>query len=180
MYILGGPWVDIVVWLYERIGRLTLLYEDKKPLKAPTVTLGIVRGHEGGVESFCWGPFFFGALLFISFGRGAQELGTVTRIVVAWRARIVVAITKPRTVVAFGLLCCPRVSKVSAVTGIGGRPGRETQNCRRFRCCLLSSQLRGAPHFVFGVFCFCFKLFFRGSSLACGLQGFRAFRIFVL
>ena len=36
----------------------------------------------------------------------------------AGRARIVVAVAKRRTVVAFGLLlCCPRVSKVSTATG---------------------------------------------------------------
>ena len=63
----------------------------------------------------------------------------------------VVAVAKRRTVVTFGLLCCPRVSKVSTVTGIRGvlvakliavvafgfaccplrGTGREMQNCRR-------------------------------------------------
>ena len=33
-------------------------------------------------------------------------------------ARIVVAVAKRGTVVAFGLLCCPRVSTVSTVQGI--------------------------------------------------------------
>ena len=66
-----------------------------------------------------WGLFNFFGPLFVSFGRGVQELGTVTRIVVAGRARIVVAVAKRRTVVAFGLLCDPRVSKVSTVTGGG-------------------------------------------------------------
>ena len=78
-----------------------------------------------GVE----GLFFFS---FFLFGQGAQELEIVTRIVVAGRARILVAVAKPRTVFAFGLLCCPRVSKVSTVTGIGVGPARETQNCRHF------------------------------------------------
>ena len=39
----------------------------------------------------------------------------------AGRARIVVAVAKRITIVAFGLLfCCPRVSTVSTFTGIGG------------------------------------------------------------
>ena len=98
---------------------------------------------------------FLGALFVLPFlvsvGRGAQELGTVTRIVAAGRARIVVAVAKRRIIVAFGLLlllCCPRVSKVSTVTGIGGR---ESQHCRRFWLRLLSSHLRRAPHVVLHV-----------------------------
>ena len=72
------------------------------------------------VDTFL-GPFFlFLGRLFFPFGRGAQELGTVPRIVVAGRVRIVAAVAKRRTVVAFGILCCPRVSTVSTVTGIGG------------------------------------------------------------
>ena len=42
-----------------------------------------------------------------------------------------------------------------------GCPGRETQNCRRFWFRLLSSHLRGAPHFLH----FSLKLLFRGRSL---------------
>ena len=57
---------------------------------------------------------------FFSFGRRAQQLGTVTRIMVAGRARIVLAVAKCRTVLAFGLLCCIRVSRVSTITWIGG------------------------------------------------------------
>ena len=43
-----------------------------------------------------------------------------------------VVVPKRRTVIAFGLACCPRISKVSTVTGIGAGCGRETQNCRCF------------------------------------------------
>ena len=71
------------------------------------------------VETFV-GPFVLFFLVFFSVGRRSQELGTVTRIVVAGRARIVVAVAERRSIVAFGLLCCPWVSKVSTVTGIGG------------------------------------------------------------
>ena len=41
-------------------------------------------------------------------------------------------VAKRRTVVILGLVLRLRASKVSTVTGIGGRRGRETQNCRHF------------------------------------------------
>ena len=45
----------------------------------------------------------------------------------AGRARFVIAVAKRRTVVAFGLLCCPHVSKVPTVTRIGGTMSRNSE-----------------------------------------------------
>ena len=55
-----------------------------------------------------------------------------------------VVVAKRRTVVTFGLVLRLCVLKVSAVTGIGGGPGRETQNCRHFWTRLASSRLKRA------------------------------------
>ena len=52
-----------------------------------------------------------------------------------------VVVAKCRTVVTFRLASHLRVSKVTTVTGIGGGPGRETQNCRHFWTRLASSRL---------------------------------------
>ena len=46
-----------------------------------------------------------------------------------------VLVAKRGSVVTFGLASGLRVSKVPTVTGIGGGPGRETQNCRHFWTC---------------------------------------------
>ena len=53
-----------------------------------------------------------------------------------------VLVPKLRTVVTVGLVSGLRVSKVSTVTGIGGGPGRETQNCRHCWTRLGSSRLK--------------------------------------
>ena len=53
-----------------------------------------------------------------------------------------VLVAKRRIVVTFGLVSGLRVSNVSTVTGIGGGPRRETQNCRRFWTRLASSRLK--------------------------------------
>ena len=117
---------------------------------------------------FAVGPFFVLPLsLFLSFGRGAQELGTVTRIVVAGRARIVVAVAKRRTVVAFGLLCFPRVSEVFTVTGIGGVLVAKLRTVVAFglACCPRISE---GLHICF-CSCVAFRWIFCGRSLELGL-----------
>ena len=82
---------------------------------------------------FCFGPFF-------RLGE-AQELGTVTWIVVAGGARIAVAVAKTQNCRCFGLLlCCLRVSKMSTVTGVRKGPGRQAQNCRRSWLLFMCSQ----------------------------------------
>ena len=102
----------------------------------------------GALFSFLGGPFF-------SFGRGASELGTVTR--------IVVAVAKRRTVVAFGLLCCPRVSTVSTVTTIGGVLVATLRTVVAFSlaCC---PRLSEGLH-IFCCNCFCFVFGFVSWSL---------------
>ena len=128
-----------------------------------------------GVETFL-GPFFI-LLLCFSRGRGAQKLGTVTGIVVAGRARIVVAFAKRRTVVAFGLLCCPRVSKVSTVTGIAGVlvAKLRTVVALGLACCLRISE--GLHILVVCMFVLFFRIVFSWSLFrvwALGLESFRA------
>ena len=55
-----------------------------------------------------------------------------------------VLVAKRRTVVTFGRTLRLRVSKVSTVSGIGGGPGRKTQNCHHFwtRCVFTSQKCR--------------------------------------
>ena len=142
--------------------------EDSDGLPASSMSRGHGRLQVSG--SFTgWilflGPFF-GGPLFFWFGQGAQELETVTRIVVAGRARIVVAVAKRISVVAFGLLCCPRVSKVCTVTGIGEEGGSWSRNSE-LSSLLVSSvvlESQNGSTFVFAIVCLCF-VFFRGRSL---------------
>ena len=118
-----------------------------------------------GWRPFSWAFYSFWGAFFFRLGGGAQELGTVTRIVVAGRA-----IAKRRTIVAFGLLlCCHGVSKVSTVTGIGGVlvAKLRTVVAFGFACCpRISEELH---IFVLHVFAFSLELFFRGRSLEFGL-----------
>ena len=51
-------------------------------------------------------------------------------------------VAKRRSVAIFGHVLRLRISKVSTVTGIGGGPGRETQNCRHSWSRVWSSRLK--------------------------------------
>ena len=85
----------------------------------------------------------------------------------AGRSRIVVAVTKRSTVIAVGLLCSPRVSKVSTVTGIGGVLVVKLRIVLIVSPVVLASQ-KGSTFFVAIVFAFYLDVFC-GCSLKFGL-----------
>ena len=66
---------------------------------------------------------------------------------VAGRARIVAAVAKRRSVVAFGLLYCPRVSKVSTVAGIGVSWSRNSELSSLLVSPVVLASQKGSIHF---------------------------------